>query len=206
MFLPSPLALGIRTSQIERDSARHLQRLLTSAASTHHALCNASVTPPSVSTIATTERLSQNEGRRDHADQWDQLRPDAGQWPCQQRGPDRHGVDDQRAFADGNEFHRHRRKSHPGENVGKGRKRQPQGRLAWDFKRLPPRLRDCKQDQRGGDAGEPAGEQRRPLLQQQLHQRPVQRPSEGRDAKAEKADPFAAPHRIHSGCLAARNP
>ena len=122
------------------------------------------------------------------------------------RGPDRHGVDDQCALADGDELHRHRRKSHPGKDVGEGCEQQPRHRLARDFKRLPPRLRDTNQNERGGDTCEAAGEQRRPLLQQQLHQRPVQRPAEGRDAKTEKSDPFAAPRRIHADGLAAWNP
>ena len=66
-----------------------------------------------------------------------QRRADAGQRPGQQRGPDRHGVDDQRAFADGDELHRDGAKSHPGEDVGEGREQQPGDRLARDLKRLP---------------------------------------------------------------------
>ena len=68
-----------------------------------------------------------------------ELRPDAGQRPGQQRGPDRHGVDDQRAFADGDELHRHRAKTHPRKDIGEGREQQPRHRLARDFKRLRPR-------------------------------------------------------------------
>ena len=40
--------------------------------------------------------------------------------PGEQRGPDRHGVDQQRAFADREIFHRHGAEAHPRKYVGEG--------------------------------------------------------------------------------------
>jgi len=131
--------------------------------------------------------------RRDVPDR----RPHVQKRPGEQHRPDRHRINDQCALADGDEFHRHRAKAHPDEHVGEGREQQPRDRNRWHGKRLPPAERQRGQNERCADAGKAAGEQGRPLLQQQLHQRPVQRPSEGRHAKTEKADRSVALRLIH---------
>lgn len=89
--------------------------------------------------FAGTERItvgSQQQGnagqakdkRNDIARRWAHVK----EWPGEQHGPDRHGVDNEGTFGDAHELHRDRAESHLGEDIGEGGDQQPRHRLAWN--------------------------------------------------------------------------
>ncbi len=115
-------------------------------------------------------------------------RPLAEHRPGDQRGPDRHGVGDQRRFARRQPQQRQPHQHHPAGDVEQRRDQQPRPDLARPTFRLSPAdQRERGQQHRPEHAGHPAQRQRRQLGEEELGHRPVEAPAHRGDGEEHQA-------------------
>ena len=116
--------------------------------------------------------------------------------PGDQRGPDRHGVGDQRRLARRQPEQRQPHQHHPAGDVEDCGGHQARPDRARDLQAVAADQRQRGQQRRAEHAGDPAQRQRRQLTKQELCHRPIEAPADRGDRKEHQAGRGDARSRI----------